>query len=87
MVPHFSAEDAPLLRKWLVMCATNAEFVSEYNRLCGTGITFHIAPRLPIERLIDDAVGHMPAPQNEAGELDTFLRFCVDCYLRLPQPA
>lgn len=78
--------DIPLLRSWLLMCATNAEFVDNYNRLSKASITFRVPDRTAIERLIDAATGHAELPENDDGEMRQFLRFCVDCYTRIPLP-
>ena len=69
---------------WLLMCATNDEFVTNYNRLRTAKISFAIPVRSPFESLIDDATGYVPMPRNDPRELVAFMAFCNDLFLRLP---
>lgn len=76
--------DPTLFGKWFAMCATNDEFVENYNRLTGARISFALPARSPVERAIDAATGHIPMPKNDPRELAAFMGFCIDLFQRLP---
>ena len=76
--------DGPLFVEWFTLCASTDEFVSNFNRLRGTHISFTVPLRTPFEALIDSATGHVPMPRNDPRELAAFMAFCLDLFQRIP---
>lgn len=69
-----------MIKKWLLMCAIDPEFVANYNRLRGTSISFDVPSRTPLEAAIDACCGFSPTPKtkNDDEELRNFFMFCVE---------
>lgn len=87
--PYLNAGSV-VLRNWIGMCASNVEFVANYNRLRGARISFAAPKRTAFEALIDATCNHVPMAQNDDAELMAFWEFCLDALSRLsvePEPA
>ena len=70
---------------WVVMLAETPEFISNYNRLNRSSLSFAVPQRSAIERLVDQACGHVPAPSNDPSELREFVEHAVYLWTTLPE--
>lgn len=62
----------------LIECCLNKELVKQFNRLCGTNLSFE-DNRKPIERMIDEATGYQNPFKNNKEDLFKFFDFVLEC--------
>lgn len=71
---------------WMAMCAETEEFVTAFNRLYGTQLSFRAKPVSPIVAAVDRACG-FDRSANEPRELEAFVAHCADLWLCIPEVA